>query len=424
MFLIGSALSLLSTASAQYYPLSQNTLTVYVNNPEGGFVSPNNGTHQYYYGTTMTAVACTNSGYAFDGWYLNGIFQGKLTTISVTMTQDYTLYAVFSVRTVCLTINSNPSWGGMTTPPSGIQNCTVGNSISVSETPNSGYTFSGWYLGGVYQGAGTIISVPMTQDIQLNAFFAGNGSNPTPTDTPGPTPQPTPTPSPNMPVPILSFYCSSSTTTSGFNVRIQGALSYNDTGLSTSGVAFSYSANGGSTWHDLAYFITGDYGNFSGVWMPSASGYYIIKGTWAGDSVYASTTTTVNFAVEPLANQNQNVFSVTSNSTVTSLAFDSTQNQLSFSVSGPSGTTGYVQICTPKSLVSDISKLQVSLDGQSLQYNLVSQNDVWIVTIQYHHSSHSVVMALRSCSCFINLAFVIADCNTDSFSNTYSPTQP
>jgi hypothetical protein len=240
----------------------------------------------------------------------------------------------------------------------------------------------------------------MTQDTQLNAFFSTNGTTPTPTPSPTgaptPTPSPTATPAPNMRVPSLSFYCSSSATTSGFNVQIQGALGYNGTGLTASGITFSYSANNGATWHDLAYLITGDYGNFSGTWMPAASGYYMVKGTWAGDIIYAPVSQTINFAVQPAANQNQNVFSVTSNSTVSSLAFDSSQNHLSFTVSGDSGTTGFVQVCIPKSLMADISKLQVALDGSTVQYSAMSNTDDWLITIQYHHSTHSVIMTLGS----------------------------
>jgi hypothetical protein len=400
LLLSSISFSLFSSVNAQYYyPTAQNTLTIYVNNPAGGSVYPGNGTLQYYYGSTVTAYVSTNMGYSFDGWYLNGVYQGKLTAISVYMVQDYTLIATFSVRTVCLTINANPTEGGTTVPAPGVWNYTLGsnNLITVKEYPNSGCTFSGWYLGGVYRGAATSITVNVTQDMQLNAFFAGNGNDSAATGTPSPTATPTEPVASNLPIPSLTFYCTISTTLSGFNVGINGALSYNGPGLTSSGIVFSYSADGGSTWHDLAYLITGDYGNFSGVWMPSASGTYLIRGYWPGDEAYASVSTTVQFVVEPVSNQEQNVFSVASNSTVTSLVFDSTQNQLSFSVSGPSGTSGYVQVSVPNNLI-DVSQMQVTLDGQPIQFSLLSENGVWMITFQYHHSSHSVVMSLGEAS--------------------------
>ena len=107
IFLIISSFSVLSTVSADYYPVSQNLLTIGVNYPGAGSVTPGSGL--YNYGSTVTARVFTNPGFVFDGWYLNGVYQGKLTTIPITMTQDYTLYAVFSMRTACLTITSNPS---------------------------------------------------------------------------------------------------------------------------------------------------------------------------------------------------------------------------------------------------------------------------------------------------------------------------
>jgi hypothetical protein len=392
IFLIGTSLPFLSTVSAQYYPLSQNTLTVSVNYPGAGYVTP--GTRLYYYGSTASATVYTNLGYSFDGWYLNGIYQGKLSTIKITMTQDYTLYAVFSMRTTCLTINSNPTEGGTTVPATGIWNYSAGSSVIIKEYPNAGCNFSGWYLDGSYQGLGSSITIIMNQDHQLDAFFAGTSTNPTPTPQPTvtPTPQPTATPSPNLPIPDLSFYCASSTTSSGFNVQIQGALTYGNTGMSGTGVTFSYSANNGATWHDIAYLITDDYGTFSAVWMPSASGNYLVKGAWSSDGVYSSISTTVNFAVAPP--QNQNIFSVTSNSTLSSLTFDSTQNKLAFSVSGLSGTGGYVQACIPKTLLLVASNLKITLDGQDVTYDIFSQGDAWIITIQYHHSIHAVVMTL------------------------------
>jgi hypothetical protein len=132
--------------------------------------------------------------------------------------------------------------------------------------------------------------------------------------------------------------------------------------------------------------------------MPSASGNDIIKASWPGNSVYSGVSATYNFAVAPFDNQDQNVFSVTSNSTLTSLTFNSTANELSFGVSGPSGTTGLTEVCIPQSLIPDISKLNVMLDGASINHTSVSQNNVWLITFTYHHSSHTVVIALDSTS--------------------------
>jgi uncharacterized repeat protein (TIGR02543 family) len=267
-----------STVQAYYYPLSQCSLSTTVNYSGAGYVTPSGSNLLYYYGSTVTVQAVTYSGYVFDGWYLNGVYQGKLSTITLTMTQDYSLYAVFSQRTTILTITANPLDGGTTTPEVGIWNYSAGSTATIKAYPASGNNFSGWYLDGSYQGLGTTITVNMDTDHQLSAFFSGPNTNPTPEPTS--TPAPAITQTPGLPVPSLTFYCASSTTAAGFKVQISGALSIYGTGISGSGVVLSYSATGGLTWHDLAYVITDDYGSFSAVWMPSASGNYLVRAVW------------------------------------------------------------------------------------------------------------------------------------------------
>jgi hypothetical protein len=129
--------------------------------------------------------------------------------------------------------------------------------------------------------------------------------------------------------------------------------------------------------------------------MPSATGNYLINASWTGDSIYSSTSMIINFAVTPVVEE-QSVFSVASNSTLSSFAFNSETKELSFTVAGPTGTAGYVSVSIPKSLMSDASNLQVLLDGQQLEYNVESRTDSWAVSFLYHHSNHNVVINLES----------------------------
>jgi len=98
--------------------------------------------------------------------------------------------------------------------------------------------------------------------------------------------------------------------------------------------------------------------------------------------------------VEPY--QGQNFFSVNSNSTVTGFFFDSNTSQLSFTVSGNTGTTGYVNVNIPKSLVNDASTLKVCLDDAQIDYSCESQGDSWVLYFTYNHSSHVVDISLDS----------------------------
>ncbi len=89
-----------------------------------------------------------------------------------------------------------------------------------------------------------------------------------------------------------------------------------------------------------------------------------------------------------------NMFALESNSTVTAFAFNSTSYELSFYVTGESGTTGYAKITIAKTLLSDAQNLKVSLDGKQLNYILAQTEDSWILKFNYHHSTHQVSILL------------------------------
>jgi hypothetical protein len=104
----------------------------------------------------------------------------------------------------------------------------------------------------------------------------------------------------------------------------------------------------------------------------------------------------VNLALTPDAEQN--VFTLTSNSTVTQFAFNSTTQELGFVVAGPSGTKGYVDIYIPKTLVSDISTLKTYIDGNQIAFNSESQADSWLISFTYSHSQHAITMTIGNAS--------------------------
>ncbi len=95
----------------------------------------------------------------------------------------------------------------------------------------------------------------------------------------------------------------------------------------------------------------------------------------------------------PTGNAN-NYFQVESNSSITELFFNSTSSELSFTVAGPSGTTGYVQYKIAKSLLSSVQNVKVYLDGSQLNVNISSDQDSWLLYFTYHHSSHRVIIDL------------------------------
>ncbi|MEM2129704.1 MAG: LamG domain-containing protein [Candidatus Bathyarchaeia archaeon] len=192
--------------------------------------------------------------------------------------------------------------------------------------------------------------------------------------------------------PTLTVSCKSSASYTGFKVEVKGSLIFNGTGLSGEPVLLSYSVTSGKSWEDLTLVTTRSDGSYSAVWMPSVTGNYLLKAVWEGNENYSGTSTIINFAVTPVAEQS--VFSVTSNSTISEFSFNSTNREISFRVSGESGTMGYVNVYIPKSLIGDTSLLKVYLDGAQIEYTVESQADSWLLFFSYQHSTHIVTISL------------------------------
>ena len=187
---------------------------------------------------------------------------------------------------------------------------------------------------------------------------------------------------------------SSSTSSLGFKVAINGNLTSNSEDIPGAAVLLSYSVTGGNSWSDIALVNTNVNGEYSAVWIPPATANYLVRAMWSGDSNFLAASTVVNLAVTE--SSEQNIFSVESNSTVSQLAFNSTSRELSFTVSGASGTTGYANIYIAKSLVSNIADLTLSLDGAQMNYTASSLGDSWLLQFTYHHSTHRVSINLGS----------------------------
>jgi hypothetical protein len=197
-----------------------------------------------------------------------------------------------------------------------------------------------------------------------------------------------------LPTPTLAVYCKSSTTLSNFRVEITGNLTYNGTGLQCAPVLFSHSLDGGTSWNQLTLVNTDNNGDFSAVWLPSVTGNFLLKAEYLGDAIYSETSTVVTLAVS--ASSEQTVFSVMSNSTISTLTFNSTSGELDFTVSGQAGTTGYVNVYVPKSLISYASNLKVFLDGNATSFNAESLAYSWFISFTYPHSTHEVTLKMNA----------------------------
>ncbi len=142
-----------------------------------------------------------------------------------------------------------------------------------------------------------------------------------------------------------------------------------------------------SRWYKL-----GADGGFGALWIPNATGNYLLNAKWDGNSTLHWMNATVNLALTP--DSAGNVFSVVSNSTISGFDYNSTTQILSFNTNGTSSTTGYAYVCIPKTLVSDIHTLGVNIDGKPIAFTSESQDDVWVISCVYTQSEHAFTIQI------------------------------
>lgn len=191
----------------------------------------------------------------------------------------------------------------------------------------------------------------------------------------------------------IKVSCDSSVVFVGFYVNVTGELMQIPTGaLPSATVILTYRVPGVSVWNLITSTLTKSDGTYSVIWSPSATGYYTINASWAGNDQYLGASDTIDLAVVPY--KDEYVFSVVSNSTLSSLTFDSTKGELSFTASGPSGTTGYINVTISKTLISNVADIKVYLDGEAITYTTISKDNSWLIHFTYQHSSHNVKLSL------------------------------
>ena len=180
--------------------------------------------------------------------------------------------------------------------------------------------------------------------------------------------------------------------TLGTPVQIQGSLTSDGAPLTNELVILKYTFAGAEEWCPISSTYTDAYGNYSAQWLNTATGAFTLRAEWKGNGTLLGAFANVTLNSLPLSDHS--VFSVESNSTVTSLTFNSSTSELSFTVSGVSNTTGYVKATIGKELLPNAQDLRVYLDGKQLQYSLKEATDAWLIQFSYSHSTHQVSLVL------------------------------
>lgn len=240
----------------------------------------------------------------------------------------------------------------------------------------------------------------------------------TPSSTTKPTTQPTvtpsPTPAPNPTKNLITISCKGLTTDSQIQAQITGTLTSNGIAVSGTPVLISYSVNERSSWIDLTSAITDTNGKISVTWNPSVTGHYCIKAYWNGTQEVSSAETIVDMTIASYSEddnrQAKDVFSVSSNSTVSQFAFNSQTKELTFNVQGTSGTTGYVELYIPKTIISDNTGINVHVDDEAVTYTSEDNGDSWRIYCTYSHSSHRISVSLTASSenFFVEIGVLVA----------------
>jgi uncharacterized repeat protein (TIGR02543 family) len=133
-----------SAFTAVYVPINY---TVTATAGTGGTVAPASQTTNV--NQTVTVVATPNTGWEFAGWTGTGITlpaPPHPATLNFTMpANNVTLNASFTK--IVYTVTASAGTGGSVSPLT--QNATIGDAVTVTATPNAGYTFAGWTATGV-----------------------------------------------------------------------------------------------------------------------------------------------------------------------------------------------------------------------------------------------------------------------------------
>jgi hypothetical protein len=191
---------------------------------------------------------------------------------------------------------------------------------------------------------------------------------------------------------FISISTEPSSATLASPVNISGRLfDSNGNGLQNKTVILSYTFEGYGSWMPISSSVTDALGDYSVQWMNTATGTFTIKVEWVGNATIPGVSNTATLSSLPY--NNQYVFYIESNSTISALAFNSTSNELNFNASGPSDTAGYAKVTIAKSIITNSADIKVYLDGNQLSHSITSTENSWILTFNYYHSAHQIMVS-------------------------------
>jgi M6 family metalloprotease-like protein len=144
---------------------SKHGVTVTVNPPAGGSVT---GAGIYADGASCTLTATANTGYSFINWSNNGTIVSANASYTFVVNANTDLTANFAINSYAITTTSNPSAGGTV---SGAGTYTYGANCTVTATPATGYSFTGWTENGTVVSSNSSYTFTVGSTRALTALF-------------------------------------------------------------------------------------------------------------------------------------------------------------------------------------------------------------------------------------------------------------
>ena len=153
---------------AATYSECTHSLTLEVNDVNGGTIDPVAGTTSRACDAVVTLTATPVDGYSFSGW-TGDITSSSLST-SVTMDADKTVTANFTAITYILTVDT-PANGSISLDPTATDNeYGEGTVVTVTATPATGYLFDAW-TGSVADTTLQSTTITMNSNQTISATF-------------------------------------------------------------------------------------------------------------------------------------------------------------------------------------------------------------------------------------------------------------
>ena len=150
------------------FEINSYTITATTNPTEAGTIT---GAGIYNYGEEVTLSVTANAGYTFINWTKNGEEVSTAMSFTITVTEDATYVANFSVDGYEITATTNPVGAGTITG-NGVYN--YGEEVTLSVTPNAGYTFINWTKDGEEVSTAMSFTITVTEDAAYVANFSVN----------------------------------------------------------------------------------------------------------------------------------------------------------------------------------------------------------------------------------------------------------